>query len=60
MKLAKSDTQPSPHFLMESATVDYAHADIRKLASCLGRALARLARRHGEAAKHIAVSEPSH
>ncbi|MHB1641610.1 MAG: hypothetical protein ACYDD9_04125 [Acidithiobacillus sp.] len=35
MKLAKFDTQPSPHFLMESATVDYAHADIRKLASAL-------------------------
>ena len=35
MKPAKSDTQPSPHFLMESATVDYAHTDIRKLASAL-------------------------
>ncbi|MDD2747945.1 MAG: hypothetical protein PHG39_10405 [Acidithiobacillus ferrooxidans] len=35
MKRAKSDTQPSPHFLMESATVDYVHADIRKLASAL-------------------------
>ena len=35
MKLAKFDTQPLPHFLMESATVDYAHADIRKLAAAL-------------------------
>ena len=35
MKLAKFDTPPSPHFLMESATVDYAHADIRKLAAAL-------------------------
>ena len=35
MKPAKFDTQPSPHFLMESATVDYTHADIRKLASAL-------------------------
>ena len=35
MKPAKSDTQPSPRFLMESATVDYTHADIRKLAAAL-------------------------
>ena len=35
MKPAKFDTQPSQHFLMESATVDYTHADIRKLASAL-------------------------
>ena len=35
MKLAKFDTQPLPHFLMESATVDYAHADIRKLAAAV-------------------------
>ncbi|MHB8211944.1 MAG: transglutaminase-like domain-containing protein [Acidithiobacillus sp.] len=35
MKPAKFDAQPSPHFLMESATVDHAHADIRKLASAL-------------------------
>ena len=35
MKPAKLDTQPSQHFLMESATVDHAHADIRKLASAL-------------------------
>ncbi|MBN6740959.1 transglutaminase family protein [Acidithiobacillus sp. MC6.1] len=35
MKPAKFYTQPSRHFLMESATVDYAHADIRKLASVL-------------------------
>ena len=35
MKPAKFDTQPSQQFLMESATVDYTHADIRKLASAL-------------------------
>ncbi|OCB02446.1 transglutaminase [Acidithiobacillus ferrivorans] len=35
MKPAKFDTQPSPHFLMKSATVDYTHADIRKLVSAL-------------------------
>ncbi|MBU2828451.1 MAG: transglutaminase-like domain-containing protein [Acidithiobacillus ferriphilus] len=35
MKPAKLDTQPSQHFLMESATVDYAHANIRKLAATL-------------------------
>ncbi|MBE7562498.1 transglutaminase family protein [Acidithiobacillus sp. HP-6] len=35
MKPAKFDTQPSPHFLMESAIVDYTHADIRKLAATL-------------------------
>jgi transglutaminase-like putative cysteine protease len=35
MKPTKSDTQPSQYFLMESATVDYAHADIRKLAAAL-------------------------
>ena len=35
MKPAKFDIQLSQHFLMESATVDYTHADIRKLASAL-------------------------
>ncbi|MHB1495375.1 MAG: transglutaminase-like domain-containing protein [Acidithiobacillus sp.] len=35
MKPTKFDTQPSLRFLMESATVDYAHADIRKLAAAL-------------------------
>ena len=35
MKPAKFETHPSQHFLMESVTVNYAHADIRKLASAL-------------------------
>ncbi len=33
MRRTKSQAQPSPHFLRDSATVNYAHASIRTLAS---------------------------